>query len=148
MIVEILVCLGAIFGFILLVTLIVEGSSLALDYAVLLEEKAVKLSFKNLMNYYTIAPTKWFFDERTIYYNTTDTDINLSFIDYIKYRAFLKKQNKKEKRKITNKETITFLEAVQKDIDQFKVKSQKEQNEAINNITRIIHGYDGSWRIE
>lgn len=148
MVVEILICLGIIAGFVLLITLIIEGSCLVSNYIVLLEDKAVKLSFKNLMNYYAIAPTKWYFSENTIYYNTTDTNINLSFVDYIKYRIFLKKRDKKEKRKATNKETIAFLEAVQKDIDQFKAKSQKEQNEAINNIARIIHGYDGSWRIE
>ena len=148
MVVEILVCIGLVVGVVLLIALITRESSLILDYIVLLEGKAVKLSFKQLMSYYNIAPQKWVLDKTTIFYSTTATNINLNFIDYIKFRIFIKSKNKAKKAQAVRKDTIVFLESIQKDIDKYKAQTQKEQNEAINNIARIIHGYDGSWRIE
>lgn len=133
---------------ILLAGLMIGLCSLIPDYFFFRSENGIKLSFKDFISYYRIAPQKWYFDETNIYYMSTYTNINLNFIDYIKFRLFVKSKRKAKKKEATTKMTIDFLESVQKDIDRLKAQSQKEQEDGAAIFTKIIHDYHGGWRIE
>lgn len=84
--------------------------------------KSIRLTMKEVKDYYKIAPDNWLMYNDCLSYNPLECDISLSFFDYLKYRKFYKevKRSNEHKNEITMKKQ--FYEQVRKPVVEIEEK--------------------------
>lgn len=90
-------------------------------------ELHVKLKFDEFVRMYAIAPYKYECSRKRVIYD--GSRICFSFVDYIRYLYWLRRQAKD---KIHNRNMVlkkAYLEKVQKDIDAYREAARKEVEE-------------------
>lgn len=90
----------------------------------------VKLTFKDFYKYYLINPNRYIFKEATVWvkskansadsFSTAEYIIVFSFIDYLKYRRFIKNKEYEKLEANYNIRLKKYLSLVQTDIDSFR----------------------------
>ena len=150
----VLVILGiaiAVFIIALLLSLIIDDSD-KMDYDLYYNSKKTKhkkindfprIKFSIFKKYYFINPESWELrSERVIKghdgsITSKDPCFTFNFIDFWKYKIFLKTLQKQEKHKEDDKVYIKLLELVQEDINKLKSQTIKDNTEAMNTVIEV-----------
>lgn len=94
---------------------------------------ANKIDFDSVKKFYPINPDKWVLDDGDVMYNRM-TSFRFSFIDYWRYRSWLKKQRKMQKDKKQNDAIAAVIKDVKKDIAKFEAKNKAYIEQQLNDI--------------
>ena len=129
MIILLFIFLGS-FLIVTIISFLIDCSS----WCDLKDDRCPRISYKNFRNFYAIAPEKWDFDSRYHpYYYGKVVEFN-SYIDVIKYQYFRSQLEKHTKEIERNKRQAAFLGEIQKDIDEYRDKTEKETAAALKHI--------------
>lgn len=81
-----------------------------------------KIDFDSVQKFYPINPHKWQLDEGYVMYNYT-TQFRFNFIDYWRYRSWLKRQRKYKAMEAQNDALAAVIKDVKEDISKYKAKN-------------------------
>lgn len=92
-----------------------------------------KIEFDSVKKFYPINPNKWRLGEGYVVYNGMQK-FRFNFIDYWRYRSWLKKQRKFQAMEAQNDALAAVIKDVKKDIAKFEAKNDAYVEQQLNSI--------------
>ena len=90
----------------------------------------VRIRFDQFLSLYTICPNKYNTDEDRLIYtggrSYERTPLSFSYMDYCRYKRWLKRMKKENFQKKQLNEKQQFLECAQRDLDEYRKQAAKE----------------------
>jgi len=139
-----MVVLLIIVGVIGLISLFVSW----LEWSDSLRYDASWIDFNSFKKFYELNPQRWITQYGSVTCKTSknawdDDDVFcFKFIDYYKYRSWLKQQKKTKKKNDDTEATKRMMDAVREDIAKHEAESKKMSNSAIDEVINIIRESD------
>jgi hypothetical protein len=132
-------CFLVILLFLIVLAFIITNANYSAWEDYLSGEDAPKLKWKQILEFRVINPYRWeitnchimYFCDGKVYY------INLSFVEWIKYRLWFRVENKREQERKENKKLEVILNGVQADINKLLKTAEKEKAEALKKMSEI-----------
>ena len=104
-----------------------------------------KIKFKSFVKFYDVNPNRWNLYDEYIECRIDDKSWNYSvesfsfgFIDFWRYKFWLKMQKRAERNKQHTESTSRMIAAVRRDIDKKNEAAKRKQDEAINIIIELM----------
>lgn len=117
-------------------------------YKIKNDDQCIELDYKHWEEIYFVNPDRWDIWERGPIYDTwlgsSKKIICFSPLDFIRYKSFyrayykgIKKKDKERKNDFMKKQTIAFIEEVEKDIQKQKEEAERRIQEARNLASKV-----------
>lgn len=116
-----------------------------LEWSDSLRRDASWIDFNSFKKFYELNPKRWITHSGAVTCKTSKGLYDVfcfRFIDYHKYRSWLKQQEKIKKKNADTAATKRMMDAVREDIAKHEAESKKMSNSAIDEVINIIHESD------